>query len=104
MRKTSHSAEQSPFLPKLFAFLRELKSNNDREWFADNKSRYEQDVLQATQAANRPLHNAVAVISLAVAYQIRLSGEDEYLHALWVIVPRASVLGGVLSEDCAARS
>ena len=38
---------KSPFSSKLFTFLRELKSNNDREWFAENKARYEQDVLQA---------------------------------------------------------
>ena len=29
------------FSPDLFAFLRELKENNDREWFAANKDRYE---------------------------------------------------------------
>lgn len=32
------------FGPELFAFLRELKANNDREWFADNKDRYRRDV------------------------------------------------------------
>lgn len=33
-------------IPKsLFKFLRDLKKNNDRDWFADNKSRYQQDVL-----------------------------------------------------------
>ncbi len=30
--------------PKLFKFLRELNRNNNREWFAENKSRYENDV------------------------------------------------------------
>lgn len=28
----------------MFAFLRELKENNDRDWFAANKARYERDV------------------------------------------------------------
>jgi len=37
------SAQRS-FNPVLFRFLRELKANNDREWFAANKSRYEDDV------------------------------------------------------------
>jgi uncharacterized protein (TIGR02453 family) len=32
------------FSPELFKFLRQLKRNNDREWFAKNKSRYERDV------------------------------------------------------------
>ena len=33
-----------PFTPALFAFLRELKKHNDREWFQANKNRYEEDV------------------------------------------------------------
>jgi uncharacterized protein (TIGR02453 family) len=32
------------FTPRLFSFLRELAANNDREWFAANKERYERDV------------------------------------------------------------
>ena len=42
----SKTSVKSPFSSKLFSFLRELKSNNDRDWFAENKGRYEQDVLQ----------------------------------------------------------
>lgn len=34
-------------MPKeAFTFLRELKKNNDREWFATNKQRYEKQVLE----------------------------------------------------------
>lgn len=33
------------FPPETIAFLRELQANNDREWFAANKSRYEENVL-----------------------------------------------------------
>jgi uncharacterized protein (TIGR02453 family) len=47
MKKAATSASSSPFSTKLFGFLRELKNNNEREWFAENKSRYEQDVLFA---------------------------------------------------------
>jgi uncharacterized protein (TIGR02453 family) len=37
----------NPYLtPELFSFLTELKSNNDRDWFNDNKSRYEQFVKE----------------------------------------------------------
>ena len=32
------------FTPKLFKFLRDLKKNNDREWFQANKERFEGDV------------------------------------------------------------
>jgi len=32
------------FGPALFDFLRELRANNDREWFQRNKARYERDV------------------------------------------------------------
>jgi uncharacterized protein (TIGR02453 family) len=32
------------FTPALFDFLRELRANNDREWFQRNKARYESDV------------------------------------------------------------
>jgi uncharacterized protein (TIGR02453 family) len=34
------------FTPALFAFLRELKENNDRDWFKANKRRYEEAVQE----------------------------------------------------------
>ncbi len=37
-------AERSYFDKKTFAFLKDLKANNDRTWFADNKHRYEDHV------------------------------------------------------------
>lgn len=33
------------FQPATLKFLRQLKRNNDREWFTENKQRYENDVL-----------------------------------------------------------
>ena len=33
-----------PLTPALFAFLRELKANNERLWFEENKERYKSDV------------------------------------------------------------
>lgn len=37
----------NPYItPALFQFLRDLKKNNNREWFGDNKKRYEQDVKE----------------------------------------------------------
>jgi uncharacterized protein (TIGR02453 family) len=38
------------FGPELFAFLRELKDHNDREWFNANKQRYEDDLLEPALA------------------------------------------------------
>ena len=35
----------SPFKPGLVRFLLELRDNNNRDWFAANKSRYESEVL-----------------------------------------------------------
>src|SRR5919198_4046037 len=34
------------FSPAVFSFLRELQDNNTREWFAENKSRYQEDVQE----------------------------------------------------------
>jgi len=34
------------FQPDLFTFLRQLKRHNDREWFAKNKERYQQVVVE----------------------------------------------------------
>jgi uncharacterized protein (TIGR02453 family) len=42
--------EAPSFSPALFAFLRELKQHNDREWFAANKARYEQAVKEPALA------------------------------------------------------
>ena len=37
------------FPTQLFTFLRELKENNNREWFQDNKRRYKEDVVYPVQ-------------------------------------------------------
>jgi uncharacterized protein (TIGR02453 family) len=38
--------KQASFGPELFSFLAELRENNNREWFAANKDRYEEDLLE----------------------------------------------------------
>lgn len=40
------SQPSNSFPPDLFQFLRQLKRHNDREWFAKNKTRYQQVVLE----------------------------------------------------------
>jgi uncharacterized protein (TIGR02453 family) len=37
---------EASFSPALFAFLRDLRANNDRDWFRANRSRYDQAVLE----------------------------------------------------------
>src|SRR4051794_36073157 len=44
------SDEAPSFSPDLFAFLRELAANNDREWFAANKARYVAEVQEPALA------------------------------------------------------
>jgi uncharacterized protein (TIGR02453 family) len=45
MAAVSKAAGRS-FSPELFSFLRELRENNDREWFNANKRRYEEAVQE----------------------------------------------------------
>src|SRR6266540_6924850 len=44
------AVEAPSFSPALFAFLRELAANNDREWFAANKARYVEAVQEPALA------------------------------------------------------
>src|SRR5215218_5417937 len=37
---------QASFSPELFSFLAELRANNNRDWFVDNKHRYEEYLLE----------------------------------------------------------
>lgn len=52
--------------PKLFKFLRDLKRNNNREWFAENKTRYEQDVrdpaVELVRQLQKPLARAAPML------------------------------------------
>lgn len=48
--KTAPRASASSFSPALFTFLRDLKENNDRDWFKANKARYDEAVLEPALA------------------------------------------------------
>ena len=39
-------ADTAFFSPDVFVFLRQLKRNNDREWFAKNKARYQSSIVE----------------------------------------------------------
>jgi uncharacterized protein (TIGR02453 family) len=41
---------QTSFGPELFSFLADLRANNNREWFAANKDRYEEHLLEPAMA------------------------------------------------------
>ena len=62
------SFTKSPITPKLFRFLRELKKNNDRDWFAENKHRYEDDVKQPAvelvRRLEKPLDRVAPMLSV----------------------------------------
>jgi uncharacterized protein (TIGR02453 family) len=51
------------FPKSCFTFLKELALNNDREWFATSKQRYESDVLEPTLAFIAALQPAMRKIS-----------------------------------------
>src|SRR3954454_1295433 len=42
--------EEPSFTPELFAFLRELAANNEREWFIAHKARYVAEVQEPALA------------------------------------------------------
>ncbi len=58
---------KSPLKPQLFEFLRELEQNNDRAWFAANKARYQNDVLdpavELVRQIEKPLAKAAPMLS-----------------------------------------
>ncbi len=49
--------------PELFAFLRELKSNNNREWFQKHKPQYVTDVVEPVTSFIAAMAPRVAAIS-----------------------------------------
>jgi uncharacterized protein (TIGR02453 family) len=75
MTRRNSSTSAKPHLSKgiftgsTFGFLNELRSNNDRDWFASNKFRYESDVL----------HPALEFVQ---QMKPRLSRHSRYLSAV----------------------
>jgi len=46
----AEATKQASFGPGLFSFLTDLRANNNREWFAANKQRYEEELLEPALA------------------------------------------------------
>lgn len=51
------------FRPETTAFLKELRDNNNREWFAENKPRYETQVLDVALQFIQSMHDPLADIA-----------------------------------------
>ena len=54
--------------PKLFKFLKDLERNNNREWFTENKSRYEAEVrepaVELVRQLEKPLDRAAPMLGV----------------------------------------
>ena len=62
------------FTPALFEFLSDLADNNNREWFQDNKARYEHDVRDALVQFVSDFGDKLREISPYMVADPRLSG------------------------------
>ena len=62
------------FTPALFEFLTELADNNNREWFQENKARYERDVRDALVQFVSDFGDRLSDISPHMVADPRLSG------------------------------
>ena len=62
------------FTPALFEFLSDLSDNNNREWFQDNKARYERDVRDALVHFVSDFGDKLREISPHMVADPRLSG------------------------------
>jgi uncharacterized protein (TIGR02453 family) len=47
---TATTTEKAGFGPELFSYLEDLRANNNREWFAANRDRYEEHLLEPALA------------------------------------------------------
>jgi uncharacterized protein (TIGR02453 family) len=64
----------APFTPALFEFLRDLRANNDRAWFADNENRYQRDVEAPALEFIRLVQPGLAAISEQFSAIARVKG------------------------------
>jgi uncharacterized protein (TIGR02453 family) len=64
----------SCFGPELFKFLKQLRANNDRSWFAANKEKYERDVRDPMLGFIRDMAAPLAQISREIVADPRPAG------------------------------
>jgi uncharacterized protein (TIGR02453 family) len=77
-RPARGTAGRAYFSPALFAFLRELKANNAREWFESNRERYVSDVQAPMLRFITDLGPPLRAIGPAVVADPRRSGGSMY--------------------------
>ena len=57
------SKRYASFTPQSIGFLKELKANNNRDWFNENKTRYEEHVLDVALRFIQSMHDPLADIA-----------------------------------------
>ena len=57
------SSRYASFTPESLKFLNELAANNNREWFKENKTRYEEQVLDVALAFIQSMHKPLQEIA-----------------------------------------
>ena len=57
------AARHARFYPQTLKFLEELADNNNRDWFNDNKTRYEEDVLDVALRFIQSMQDPLARIA-----------------------------------------
>jgi len=68
------------FGPDTIEFLRELSGNNDREWFADNRERYETAIRANAESFILELGSRLAAPYPSVVYDIRRNGAGSLMR------------------------
>ena len=68
------TVEEPSFTPGLFAFLRDLAANNDREWFAANKGRYVAEVQEPALAFVEDVGMRLGEVSRHLVADARTTG------------------------------
>lgn len=66
--------------PALFAFLRELRANNERDWFQAEKKRYERDVLHPALAFVEAMAKPLEKLNPWLAAEPRVGGTLFRIH------------------------
>jgi uncharacterized protein (DUF2461 family) len=70
----------SHFTGAFFDFLRDLKRHNDRDWFADNKARYVQDVQDPFSAVHRRFRAATPADQPGLCGRHAQDGRSMFRH------------------------
>jgi uncharacterized protein (TIGR02453 family) len=66
--------QPSPFSPELFAFFRDLKAHNGKDWFEANRERYEAHVLEPSKVFVLAFRSRLREISPAFQAEPRVRG------------------------------